>query len=57
MGCACKVGRDLSYLQKKYGVKNVPDNKTTNIRQNSRIFLEKVLLSLILLPFIPILLI
>lgn len=54
MGCACKVNRDISYLQKRYGVKNIPEQKETHIRQNVRIFLERVGLFILTLPFIPI---
>jgi len=54
MACACKVNRDISYLQKRYGVKNTPEQKETHIRENARIFFEKVGIFILTLPFIPI---
>ena len=55
MACACKVNRDISYLQKRYGVKSVADKKETHIRQNAKVFLEKIGIFIITLPFIPVL--
>jgi hypothetical protein len=54
MPCACKVNRDISYLQKRYGVKT-QQSKESHIREKARIFLEKLGLSLLILPLIPIL--
>ena len=55
MACACKVNRDISYLQKRYGVKSVVDKKETHIRQDAKVFLEKIGIFIITLPFIPVL--
>ena len=53
MACACKINRDISYLQKRYGVKDVAENKQTHIRQTTRVFLEKIGIFIVILPVVP----
>lgn len=56
MACACKVNQQLSYLEKKYGVKS-PESKKTNIRELVGGKLQTLVLIIIMLPIVPVLLI
>lgn len=55
MACACKVNQQLSYLEKKYGVK-VPENKETHIKENIKLGIKNVLLLLLVSPILLIML-
>jgi len=53
MACACKVGQQLSYLEKKYGVGG-PKSKRTNMSVNAKVFFVNMLgfiVSVLALPF------
>lgn len=52
MACACKVNRDITYLQKKYGEKQ-PENKRTNIKGALNLFFKKIFFSFIIVIFFP----
>lgn len=52
MGCACKVGQQLSYLQKHYGVKTV-ENKKTNIRANANGIIKSIITGAVVLLLCP----
>ena len=52
MACACKLNQRLSEIQKTYGVNNKQTVKT-DIIGKFRIFVKKVLLFTLCIPFIP----
>lgn len=56
MGCACKAGRDLSYLEKKYG-EHFPQSKISHIGNKIVGDIETFFLTILILPIVPILLI
>lgn len=53
MACACKVNKQISYLQKKYGY-NTPKSKTSNIRGKIEIKIKQILLFFFVLLLLPI---
>jgi hypothetical protein len=53
MGCACKVSRYVNKVEEHYGTSIFPAKKT-NISEKITIFFKKLLITLICLPFIPI---
>ena len=56
MACACKVNRDIAYLQKKYGVKGKQSEKS-EIRINFSIIIKKFFISVVCLLLSPLFLI
>ena len=55
MGCACKTNQQIAYIQKMYGDRKLNSSEPkTHIGQDIKFFFHKVILMLILLPFIPI---
>ena len=55
MGCACKVNQKINEIQKVYGVNN--NSIKTNITGEIKVSFKKLLITLICLPFIPLMLI
>lgn len=56
MACACKVSQNITYLQKKYGVKEKVSKKT-NIKLKVKVFFKKIIIGFICILFFPIFLI
>ena len=52
-GCACKVSRQISEIEKRYGTKAMPAKKT-HIADDINLFLKKMGIHIICLPFVPI---
>lgn len=52
MACACKVTQQINYLQKKYGT-NMPKSNKKDFKLNVRLLLEKLFLSLLIIPILP----
>lgn len=52
MSCACKVSRDLTYLQKKYGT-NPPKSKSFHLNVNFYSVLKILFFSIILCLCMP----
>lgn len=52
-GCACKVNRQISEIEKRYGTK-VMSAKKTHIADDIKLFFKKMGLYIICLPFVPI---
>lgn len=53
MSCNCKVAKQITYLEKKYG-HNIPVSKQTKIKFRIDEFLKSVLVFLIGLLFLPV---
>lgn len=51
MSCACKVGRHINNIEKRYGT-NIKPTKKTNITEEIKLLLKKGLIWLICLPFV-----
>lgn len=56
MACACKVNRQISLIEKKYGT-NVLPSKKTDIANKVKLILKKGLVLMVCLPFLPIMVI
>lgn len=53
MGCACKVGRHISNIEKQYGSK-AHNSPKTHITERAVQTLKKIGVGIILIPFFPI---
>ena len=53
MACACKVGQQMTYLQKKYGSEQPPQSKKTHIIDLFKQKVRNIGYYLLLLPTIP----
>lgn len=56
MACACKVQTYINQVERRYGTK-IASKKPSNIKGVVRTFFKKIIVALILIPFIPIILV